>query len=163
MKQEKKQLLNIEEKMETLETKDPLAYATKEEESFLLLNGIRPSKHRLSIYNYINYKKNHPTAEMIYNELLPLNPTLSKSTVYSILQLFIEKNVIQQLTIEGDEIRYDANIKPHIHFKCQKCGSIFDIKDIDVNTSIQEKFNIDTNFSIDTYQIFLWGKCSFCK
>lgn len=149
--------------MESLKTTDPLANATKEEEAFLLINGIRPSMHRLSIYNYINYKKNHPTADTIYNELHTLIPTLSKSTVYCILQLFLDKNVIQQLTIEGDEIRYDANLTPHIHFKCHKCGSILDIEDKKMEISPQERFSIDNTFTINSYQIFLWGECPFCK
>lgn len=94
----------------------------------LIEKGIRPLCKRVLIYNYLTTRKNHPTVEMIYKDLLPESPSLSKTTVYNVLSLFLEKNLVQTLSIEGNELRYDANMKSHGHFKCSKCGKIYDFE-----------------------------------
>lgn len=87
---------------------------------------IRPSVHRLAIYHYLDTKRNHPTAEMIYQALSPDNPTLSRTTVYNTLKLFAAHSIVQEVIIEDGEMRYDANISPHAHFKCTECGAVHD-------------------------------------
>ncbi len=52
---------------------------------------------------------------------------LSKTTVYNTLKLFVAKGIVQELTIEEKEVRYDADTKPHAHFKCIECGNVYDI------------------------------------
>jgi len=97
-------------------------------EEYLIENGIRPLQKRTLIYKYLMTKKNHPTVETIYKELLPKSPSLSKTTVYNVLNLFLEKNLVQTINIEGNELRYDANTKSHGHFKCETCGKVFDFE-----------------------------------
>lgn len=94
--------------------------------NYLLENGIRPLRKRTLIYNYLIIHKNHPTVETIYKDLLPEAPTLSKTTVYNVLNLFLEKNIVQALNIEGNELRYDADTSSHGHFKCSDCGKVYD-------------------------------------
>ena len=88
--------------------------------------SIRPSAHRLAIYRYLDEKRNHPTAEMIYQALAPENPTLSRTTVYNTLKTFAEHTAVQEVIIEDGEMRYDADITPHAHFKCKVCGCVHD-------------------------------------
>ena len=88
--------------------------------------GIRPSVHRMAIYRYLDEKRNHPTAEMIFQALSPENPTLSRTTVYNTLKLFASSAAVSEVIIEDGEMRYDADIAPHAHFKCSKCGAIHD-------------------------------------
>ena len=53
-------------------------------------HNIKPSLQRIAVYSYLIEKKNHPTVDMIYSDLHPTMPTLSKTTVYNTLKLFIE-------------------------------------------------------------------------
>ena len=88
--------------------------------------GIRPSVHRMAIYSYLDTERNHPTAEMIFQALSPANPTLSRTTVYNTLKTFTAQAAVQEVIIEDGEMRYDANVSPHAHFKCTQCGAIHD-------------------------------------
>lgn len=47
----------------------------------------RYSRQRELIYNCLLETKEHPTAEMVYQWLLPDNPNLSRGTVYRNLKL----------------------------------------------------------------------------
>jgi len=94
----------------------------------LITNGIKPSYQRIKIYEYLVTKKNHPTVDMIYKELLPVIPTFSKTTVYNTLDLFMEKGIAIMITIDEKETRYDADTSIHTHFKCEQCLNIYDLK-----------------------------------
>ena len=52
---------------------------------------IKPSLQRIMIYKFLSEKKSHPTVEEIYTNLCPDLITLSKTTVYNTLHLFVEK------------------------------------------------------------------------
>lgn len=94
----------------------------------LIKNGIKPSYQRMKVYEYLVTKKNHPTVDMIYKELLPLIPTFSKTTVYNTLELFMEKGIAIMITIDEKETRYDADTSIHTHFKCEQCLNIYDLR-----------------------------------
>ncbi len=89
--------------------------------------GIKPTYERLRILKYLEENNNHPTINMIYNEIVKDIPTISKTTVYNSLNLFVEKGLVLPLVITGTEVRYDRKTKPHHHLLCEKCGKIYDI------------------------------------
>jgi Fur family peroxide stress response transcriptional regulator len=89
-------------------------------------NGIKPSYARIRIMEYLLINKNHPSVDQIYSELVQEIPTLSKTTVYNTLNTLLEVNLVRLITIEDHETRYDANVKDHGHFRCEKCEKIFD-------------------------------------
>lgn len=88
--------------------------------------NIKPSYSRIRVLEYLMVKKNHPTADQIYNELVSEIPTLSKTTVYNTLNLFIKSGLTRVITIEENEMRYDADVADHGHFKCESCGYVYD-------------------------------------
>jgi len=93
----------------------------------LINKGINPSYQRLKILEYLENTRSHPTVDIIYRELLKEIPTLSKTTIYNTLKLLQQKGIVSGITIEENEVRYDADTTPHIHFKCRRCGNIYDL------------------------------------
>ncbi len=125
---------------------------------FLINGGIHPSYQRLRIYEFLAKNNSHPTVDIIYSSLLKEIPTLSKTTVYNTLNLFHQKGIVYGLTIDENEVRYDANMKPHAHFKCVQCGHIFDIE-ID-STFIANGFVCQ--HKVNERHLYLKGICSNC-
>ena len=63
---------------------------------------IHPSYQRLRILDYLYKNQYHPTAEQIFKDLQREIPTLSKTTIYNTLNLFLENGFdvhIHQLVI----------------------------------------------------------------
>lgn len=126
--------------------------------------GIRPSIQRVAIYSYIKEHRTHPTVDTIYSALSKQFPTLSKTTVYSTLHTFAEKGLINSVRIEDDELRYDAETRPHIHFKCQKCGKLFDVFDDTIASLYQNCRNtLPAGFNLEHQEINCWGICAECS
>ncbi len=127
--------------------------------------GIRPSIQRIAVYSYLYENRIHPDVETVYNQLYPIYPTLSKTTVYNTLKLFEEKNIVQSIKIEDDKLRFDAEMKNHIHFKCSKCQNIYDIF-LDEKTEKElEGLNksLPKGFTSSKLQTNIWGICSKCS
>ncbi len=119
--------------------------------------GISPSFQRISIYGFLHGNRTHPKVNDVYNELKRKVPSLSKTTVYNTIKLFSDKGLIQEILIEGNEIRLDADITTHGHFKCTKCGKLYDIP---VNKSDIEKGL--KGFTVDRTHIYYTGICRNC-
>ncbi|MCL1933883.1 MAG: transcriptional repressor [Candidatus Azobacteroides sp.] len=122
--------------------------------------GVKPSLQRIAILEYLMEHFTHPTADVIFNDLYPSIPTLSKTTVYNTLKLLEEQGVIQAISIDEKNIRYDADISVHAHFKCKRCGRVYDfpIKD----DSIFE-IKDSEDFIVTDYQVYYKGYCRQCK
>ena len=126
---------------------------------YLKAHEIKPSYQRIKIFQYLVEKKNHPTVDMIYKALCTEIPTLSKTTVYNTLNLFIEKKIVNVIVIEENETRYDSVMAVHGHFKCEKCGRIFDVN---INKgAIEEKALKD--FKIKEQHYYFKGICQDCS
>jgi Fe2+ or Zn2+ uptake regulation protein len=97
--------------------------------TLLETRGLKPTFQRLTVLEYLEkHECHHPTAEMIYENLIAKIPTISITTVYNTLSAFLEKGIITAETITGTGIRYDFAPVPHHHFLCTKCGKIYDVK-----------------------------------
>ncbi|MFO7882647.1 MAG: Fur family transcriptional regulator [Kosmotogaceae bacterium] len=120
--------------------------------------GIRLSFHKILIYDYLIKNQNHPTVSQIFNDLNDKIPTLSKTTVYNALSSFIKFGLVNKLTIEENETRYDIITKSHGHFKCVECEEITDF-DINIDDSLEKSLK---DFEITETEIYLKGICPKC-
>ena len=123
---------------------------------------LRHSHQRDMIYNYMLETKEHPSAEMIYEDLKKIEPNLSLGTVYRNLKLLEELGMVRKVTNVNNVERYDAMTYDHIHFVCDECGSVFDLPNFD-NEVIKEKFSNEVGGEINWVNIILGGKCKNCR
>lgn len=124
--------------------------------SYLSAHQIRPSYPRIRIMQYLLERRSHPTIDEIYNALLPEIPTLSKTTVYNTLNLFIRENVAQPLAIEENQTRYDADVSVHGHFRCRVCGLVYDFG---IDYLLTAGLN---GFTIEARNVYFKGICPAC-
>lgn len=125
---------------------------------YLKGNGIKPSYQRIKIFEYLINTKAHPTVDAIYRHLVKEIPTLSKTTVYNTLNLFIENEIALLITIEENESRYDADTSVHGHFKCEKCEAVVDFKTEHTHIAVHEL----ADFQINQQHIYFKGVCAGC-
>jgi Fur family peroxide stress response transcriptional regulator len=133
--------------------------ALQESHQYLQKFAIKPSVQRSAVMDFLLKNRIHPTIEEIYLSLSPYMPTLSKTTVYNTLDLFVQKGAVRALAIDEKNARYDVDISAHAHFICRECGSVHDIFNLQ-----PEMYEIpDSKFTIDAVEISYSGKCNGCK
>ena len=86
------------------------------------------SRQREAIISFLKTRKDHPTAEVIYNNLRITYPNISLGTVYRNLNLLSENGTILKISLEDDSAHFDGFTHQHLHFFCNKCRSLKDIE-----------------------------------
>jgi Fur family peroxide stress response transcriptional regulator len=120
--------------------------------------GVSPSIQRIKILHYIIENEHHSSVDLIYKELIHEIPTLSKTTVYNTLALFVNKKIINSIIIDNTEILYEPSQKPHAHFQCNICKNILDIE---LDSNLYGIREIETH-RVEKVSIHLRGVCSEC-
>ena len=64
------------------------------------------------------------------------------------------------LYIENNEVRYDIRTDRHGHFKCVKCGQIYDVEIYDVKSEMNQG---ESDFIILSEEVNYRGICNNCK
>ncbi len=124
--------------------------------------GIRPSVQRLAIMQYLLDHKTHPTVDEIFSALSPQMPTLSKTTVYNTLKLLAESKAALMLDIDGKNVRFDGDTSLHAHFKCLKCGKIFDVFPADFPSFAEAETSRIGNLYVTETEVYYKGYCNKC-
>ena len=122
----------------------------------------RNTVQRQIILDTLKKLNSHPAIEEVYAEINKNHPAISKTTIYRNLRQLAESGSIRQVTMPDGIERYDCLARLHQHFRCKKCGGIYDL-DIecpaDMNKSIKKKYGFD----VEKYDIIFSGVCEICK
>jgi Fur family transcriptional regulator, iron response regulator len=89
--------------------------------------GIRPTAQRVRIAALLLASPQHLSAEQILASLRAAGARVSKATVYNTLNLFAERGVIRQLSVDGARTWFDSNVAPHYHFHDMDTGALVDV------------------------------------
>ncbi len=125
----------------------------------LISVGIRPSVQRLAILEYVRNSCQHPTAEVVYDALRDELGSLSLTTVYNTLKLFVDAGLISMLTIDDTFRCFDGNRCCHAHFRCNNCGKIVDLQMKKDFISLVDGIE---GYNITDAQLYLKGVCPEC-
>lgn len=121
---------------------------------------------RILLLEMIN-ANTHLSVKQIYEKIKDKN--IGLATVYRSLKIFSELGIVKKINID-DINYYEIKIlsgKPlHIHFKCNKCNSIIDVDNLELDLSyikLNKKIEEENNLEIHDVDITLTGLCSKCK
>lgn len=120
-------------------------------------HGLRITPQRIWVYNYLCTHHTHPDADEIYEALLNEGYSVTRATVYNVLQALSEKGIVIEIKIDGSRTRYDANTALHGHFICCSCDSIYDF-DVD-----SLSFSGLDGFETRQEDVYFSGVCNKCK
>jgi Fur family iron response transcriptional regulator len=97
--------------------------------------GIRPTGQRVRIATLLLSAPQHLSAEQILDNLRASGARVSKATVYNTLNLFAERGLIRQLSVDGSRAWFDSNVDAHYHFHDLTTGALVDVPVPDVEFS----------------------------
>lgn len=125
----------------------------------ILGSGLKSTPQRIAVYNLLVGRSDHPTAEAVYQELLPGFPGLSLATVYNVLDSLCEKKLIRRVKTERGTMRYDAIEEAHHHLYCESSDRMEDYADPDLDQLLSAYFMKKeiTGFRITDIKLQLTG------
>jgi Fur family transcriptional regulator, peroxide stress response regulator len=122
----------------------------------------RKSIQRDTILRVVMNTTTHPGADWVYDQVRKEIPKISMGTVYRNLKILAQSGEIMELDVPGSLSRFDGNNCNHYHFRCEKCGYIFDL-DETVDCSIERKIAKKTGFKIKRHYLEFIGLCCSCQ
>jgi len=87
-------------------------------------------------------------------------PKISIGTVYRNLEFMSEAGIIKKLE-HASQKRFDGDTSPHYHFRCNKCGKVFDIEYFE-SPAINKVISSESEHDISGYELEFKGYCKTC-
>ena len=105
--------------------------------------------------------KGHAAIEEVFKRAKRRLPQLSLATVYRNLSRLVAELKIGRVFVSGTAL-YEANLSPHLHFGCRKCGVIEDIQ-IDKRTHPIYEVIEGHGVSVTEFNFVALGTCKKCS
>lgn len=121
----------------------------------------RNTKQRQRILNAVKSRRDHPTADQIYQDIRIRDPKISRGTVYRNLNLLAERGEILQIKIPGAD-RFDLRRELHHHILCLECGGLFDAA-LPYSRDLDEAAAEKSGFQIHRHHTLFEGVCPHCQ
>ncbi len=128
----------------------------------LRAHGIAVTPQRLAVLASLEQRRDHPSAEKIYQEIRRQLPSISFNTVYKSLEVLCQKGLIAKVNPLHEVARYDGATGSHVHLVCRRCRSIFDLKrqpELPWSPAPEEL----QGFRVEYHSLTLWGLCLRCQ
>ncbi len=126
------------------------------------MKTLKYSKQRESILTFLATRTDHPTADVVYENIRQIYPNISLGTVYRNLSLLSERGDILKISCGDVSDHFDGSTYPHYHFICRECHSVIDL-DMDnidfINTLASTRFN----GKIEGSSTYFYGLCENCQ
>lgn len=90
-------------------------------------SGLTSARQRAAILKCLRERMDHPDADMVYESVHALMPSISLDTVYRTLKLFSKSGLALQLAAPTHRFRFDGCVSAHDHFICIQCEAVADI------------------------------------
>jgi Fe2+ or Zn2+ uptake regulation protein len=102
----------------------------------------------------------HPTAELIYERVRRILPSISLGTVYRNLQRLVQEGKIGAAQLGARSLHYDPTASSHDHFVCRECGRVEDLM-VDAPEALHASAR-RAGHDVTSHTLVLYGRCKTC-
>jgi len=120
----------------------------------------RFSRQRETIRRDLMTRKDHPTAEMVFDSIQGADAQVSLATVYRNLAQMAERGDILRFSLRGVD-RFDYDTREHGHFCCERCGAVTDVS-LPPDHALAGKVELSTGGRVTRQAVFFFGLCAEC-
>ena len=148
-------------------SKKPITMTDNPNEKLLWLQkrcrqaGLKVTPQRIAVYKTLLETRQHPSAEMLHQEVQKVLPTISFDTVNRTLLTLAELGAASVVEGSGDSKRFDGDTANHQHFRCIKGKKIVDFH-YKPFENIKVPANIRRRFRVLRKTVYLEGICDAC-
>ncbi len=124
--------------------------------------GLKVTPQRLAVFEELIKTDEHPSAEMLWERVRVVLPTISLDTVNRTLLTLTKIGAAFIVEGSGDAKRYDGGREDHQHFRCVECKRIIDFHH-EAFDEIEVPPEIGRRFTVLRKTVYFEGICDKCK
>ena len=122
---------------------------------------LKYSRQRESIKEFLRTRTDHPTADVVYENMKLIYPNISLGTVYRNLSLLADLGEIKKLSSFAGADHFDGRTERHCHFMCIRCERIIDLESEGIH-HIMDLAGENFKGKITDYSARFFGLCEDC-
>lgn len=126
--------------------------------------GLKSTRRRGDVLQILEASSSPVTAEKIFLELKEKNINISLSTVYRILDVLVEKEIVLKMnSTENDSAMFELNRRIHRHYLvCLGCRKMIPVENCPLN-GLEKRLEQETGFEVTGHSLEIYGYCSECR
>lgn len=124
-------------------------------------NKLSLTVQRRAILENLSSRTDHPTADQIFAAIQDRISGISRTTVYRVLETFVQLGLAQKISNPEAKARFDADTRRHHHAVCINCEEVTDIHS-DALDSITAP-DTGPDFEVLDYSVIFTGLCRNCR
>ena len=124
--------------------------------------GLPLTVQRRAIFECLDGRTDHPTADMVFESVQQAVAGVSRPTVYRVLDTFVQLGLVRKVEHPGSAVRYDPRTDRHHHLVCAVCGRVDDYE-LPRKSRVSIPSSEESGFEIFDYSIHFTGRCSDCQ
>jgi Fur family ferric uptake transcriptional regulator len=124
---------------------------------------LRATPARMAVMKLLETTDTPVDVQMIIDYLDKKNIKTDPATAFRIVNMFLAKGIVKQISFNEGKFRYELSSKAdHHHLVCESCGNIEDISDCaipDLEKDIKKK----KEFLVKRHSLEFFGLCKDCQ
>ena len=122
--------------------------------------GLRVTQARITVLNALEQLDDHPTADEVFAAIPDRGVTVSRATVFNVLDDLAAAELVMRADAGPGAARYEIATTFHHHFVCRSCGMVVDVPCVDSSPLCVDPGLVDGQ--VDNAQIIFRGTCARC-
>jgi len=124
--------------------------------------GMALTVQRRTILETLAARTDHPTADQLYEDVKGVVRGVSRTTVYRVLETFVQRGIVVKVSKPGAKARFDADTGRHHHLICLGCDAVVDCHDERLQ-GIDVPNELESRFEVRDFSLAITGFCSNCR
>ena len=120
------------------------------------------TSQRRAVLEELRRFRSHPTAEEVHQVVRRRLPRIGLATVYRNLEVLRRSGHIIRFPSGRGGFRYDGRPGPHLHVRCESCGSIEDVPLREL-PDLRGLLRGKSGFVVEDYDLMFRGTCPDCR
>lgn len=136
-----------------------MSLSTKDTVSKLKDRGLRITKLRHQLIDFIVQKQGHWTIQSLAEEAKSQLPGVGIATIYRTVNLLVEEGAVTKTLLESGMARFEVTPQEHHdHLTCLRCGKIVEFENDQIE-DLQKKIAKKLGFQLTDHRMELYGEC----
>ncbi|HSQ41977.1 MAG TPA: transcriptional repressor [Fibrobacteraceae bacterium] len=131
---------------------------------FLIQKGMLFTQERATILKLVLTRTDHFSVDDLLFQVQKENLNVSRATLYRNLKLLEQAGILVEADFGHGHTHYERAMgtPPHEHLVCSNCKAITEVRTSQLTDAVQ-KIAKSQGFSLDHYQLQIFGTCKNCQ